>query len=212
MRKNLATYHLITALFFALILVSCREKAKPQIVDLDELRPKPERDYLPDPDTVTVPMFTLEDVNIKFKPLVSEIFLDSLFTPIDTEIYPFRFGAKEYLALEQKDINQNVLGNWCFLDFGDSVLTDNALLNWLDCFGKDCQSLTLNSQEKITENTGQIWTTAKTMVVFLGKNGYNMTPKELLQMDIFLEDKVRFGVKWSKNNPAEWQGSGLRKK
>lgn len=208
----MATHYLVFCFVFALALGGCREKGKPQVVDLDALRPKPEREYLPDPDTVTIPAFTLEDVNVKFKHLVSEIFLDSLFTPIDIEIYPFRFGAKEYLALEQKDINQNVLGAWYFLDFGDSVLTDNALLNWLDCFGKDCQSLSLNSQEKITENTGQIWTTDKSMVVFLGKNGYNVTPKELLKMDSFLETEVRIGLKWSKNNTAEWQGMGLRKK
>jgi hypothetical protein len=207
MRKNIATYYLSALVFSLLLLASCREKAKPEIVDLDALRPKPERQYEIDPDTITLPVFTLEDVKLKLKPFVAEIFMDSLFTPVDVEIYPYRFGAKEYLALEQQDPNKNVLGTWYFLEFGDSVRTDNAFLNWLDCFGGACQSLEISSTETIIETTGQIWVTNEILIAFFSKPGYSITPKEILKMSRFLEDDLRYGLKWNKNKSAEWEGN-----
>jgi hypothetical protein len=185
------------------------------VIDLDDLRPKAQREYQDDPDTITVTVFSLADVNEVFLPYLPEIFIDTLYTPVETEIYPYRFGAQEYLALAQNDINGNLMGHWYFLHFSDSIRTDNALLNWLDCFGSDCQSVELKSKEPILENTGAIWTTKQEIIVFINQKGYSMSPKELLKMSKFIQSEkrtnpLRYEMKWTKNQAAEWSGSRLR--
>jgi len=209
MRTSIYIYIILILSSFAFF--SCKEKQKKVIVDYDALRPKPERQYEIDPDTVTIPALTPEDVSMSFRPLFALIHQKDLFIPSDKEIYPYRFGAREYLAVTQKDINDNDMGTWFFLLYKDSVMTDNAYLNWMDCFGKDCQNLGLGSGDNIAENTGQIWTNDTLIIAYIGNQGGTFYPKENSSIDKEFKDNLRFGLKWSRGQTGSWSGKMIRK-
>jgi hypothetical protein len=196
----------------ALIAVSsCRDKQEKVIVDYDALRPTAIRKTEIDPDTVTIPALTPADVSISFRPLFEIIYEKDFFIPSDKELYPYRFGAKEYLAVTQHDVNENPLGTWYFLLYQDSVMTDNAYLNWMDCFGKDCQNLGLGSGDNIAENTGQIWSNDTLIVAYIGNQGGTFYPKENAKIDKAFKDDLRYGLKWSRGQTGSWSGKMIRK-
>ena len=209
MRKGIYLY-IILALSSS-VFFSCKEKQQPVDIDFDALRPKTERDYGIDPDTITIPALSPADVSASFKPIFELIFQKDLFVPSDKELYPYRFGAQEYLAVSQKDINNNDMGTWFFLLYKDSVMTDNAYLNWLDCFGKECQSLSLGSNYNIGENTGQIWSNDTLLVAYISNQGGTFYPKETSKMDKFFKEKSRFGLKWTRGQAGSWTGKMVRK-
>lgn len=208
MRKSI--FVCIVLSFVSSAFYSCKEKQQKVIVDYDALRPKPEREYEIDPDTITIPAIEPEDVSLSFRPLFEKIFQKNLFVPSDKEIYPYRFGANEYLAVTQKDINENIMGTWYFLLYKDSVITDNAYLNWMDCFGKDCQNLGLGSGDNIAENTGQIWSNDTLIVAFIGNQGGTYFPKENTLIDKEFKGYLRFGLKWSRGQTGSWSGKMLK--
>lgn len=210
MRKSIFVY-IILALSSSAFF-SCKEKQDKVLVNFDDLRPEPERNYEPDPDTVTIPAMKLEDVSISFQPVFEKINQEGLFIPSDVELYPYRFGAKDYLAVLQNDINENPVGIWYFLLYKDSVMTDNAILNWLDCFGKECQNLSLGSGDNIAEYTGQIWANDTLIVAFLSSQGGSLIPKETAIMDKFFTDRTRFGLKWTRGQAGAWSGKMVIRK
>ena len=209
MRKSIFVYIILT--LTPLTFFSCKEKQKKVVIDYDALRPKTERDYGIDPDTVTIPALSPADVSSSFKLIFGLIFQKDLYVPSDKELYPYRFGAQEYLAVSQKDINNNDMGTWFFLLYKDSVMTDNAYLNWLDCFGKECQSLSLGSDDNIAENTGQIWANDTLLVAYISNQGGTFYPKETSKMDKFFKEKSRFGLKWTRGQAGVWTKKMVRK-
>jgi hypothetical protein len=209
MRKSIFIYIILAC--SQLAFFSCREKQQKVIVDYEALRPKPERQYEIDPDTVTIPALEPKDVSAAFKSLFEKIYQKDLFIPSDKEIYPYRFGAKEYLAVTQKDINDNKMGTWFFLLYKDSVMTDNAYLNWMDCFGKECQNLGLGSGDNIAENTGQIWTNDTLIIAYIANQGGTYFPKENTYIDKEFKDNLRFGLKWSRGQSGSWSGKMIGK-
>jgi hypothetical protein len=209
MRKSIFIGIILAGASFT--FTSCKEKQKKVLVDYDALRPKPARDYGIDPDTVTIPALNPKDVSISFRPIFEQIFEKDLFVPSDLEIYPYRFGASEYLAVLQKDINDNPIGTWFFLLYKDSVMTDNAYLNWMDCFGKECQNLGLGSGDNIAENTGQIWSNDTLIVAFIANQGGTFYPKENSKIDKVFKNNLRFGLKWARGQAGSWSGKMIRK-
>jgi len=195
-----------------MLLYSCKDKSNKVIVDFDDLRPKPHRTYEVDPDTVSIPTLNPADVSSSFRALFEKIYEEKCFIPVDTEVYPYRFGAIEYLALQQQDVNEKGLGTWYFLTFRDSIMTDNALLNWLDCFGKECQSLSLGSGDNIAENTGQIWVNDTLMVAFISNQGGSLFPKEVQKMEKELMKSKRYGLRWNRNQAGSWSGIKIKVK
>ncbi len=209
MRKGIYIY-IILALSSSAFF-SCKEKQEKVLVNFEDLRPPTTRNYEPDPDTVTIPALKPEDVSQTFRPLFEQIYQDGLFIPSDHELYPYRFGAKDYLALSQNDPNENPMGTWYFLHYKDSVMIDNAVLNWLDCFGKECQNLSLGSGDNIGENTGQIWANDTLMVVYISKQSGALYQKEISAIEKIFKEDQRFGLKWTRGQAGSWSGKMLRK-
>jgi hypothetical protein len=210
MRKGFSI-HSIIWLPLLVVLLACGKNQEKVVVNFDELRPKPERSYESDPDTITIPAFKPKDVSIAFRPIFEQIFIENQFLPSDSEIFPTRFGPEEFVAMTQQDANDIELASWYFLRFRDSVMTDNAWLNWLDCFGANCQSLSWGSGDNITERSGQIWTNDSLIIACISKKEGNMLVKETVKLDQFFEDNSRFSVRWSQNKPGAWKGSKVRK-
>lgn len=195
-----------------LILFACGKKQQKVVVDLEDLRPKPERVYEIDPDTIQIPAYAPKDVSVSFRLIFEEIYQENRFYPSDAEIFPTRFGPKEYFAVTQKDDYDSEIANWYFLSFKDSVMTDNAWLNWLDCFGASCQSLSFLSSDKINERTGHIWTNDTLIVAYFSKREAASQIKEAIKLDQFFGENARYNFYWSQGKQGYWNGIKVSKK
>lgn len=188
-----------------MLLFSCGKKQQKVVVNLDELRPIPERDYEPDPDTVSIPAFEPKDFSASFRVIFEEIYLQNRFFPNENDVFPSRFGPKEFVALTQIDDYEAEVASWYFLRYSDSVMTDNAWLNWLDCFGAKCQSLNWGSADLINENSGQIWTNDTLIVACISKRKGSGLVKEAIKLDQFFGDEVRYALRWEQGKSGSWR-------
>lgn len=204
MRKSFF-FHILTLHLATCFFASCDKKEKKVVVDFDELRPKPARVYEIDPDTVTIPSFKIKDISKSFRSVFQEIHQEERFFPSDAEIFPTRFGPKEYLAMTQKDDYDAEVATWYFLHFKDSIMTDNAWLNWLDCFGTSCQSIEWGSANNIIERTGQIWANDTLIVACFSRRDGSMLVKESVKIDKFFNDDIRFSLKWEQGKSGVWR-------
>lgn len=203
--------HIILCFLIVLIISACGKKQQKVVVNFDELRPIPERNYEPDPDTVTIPAFQPKDISLAFRPIFEQIFIENKYFPNDTEIFPTRFGPKEFVAISQKDDNDAEVATWYFLKFKDSIMTDNAWLNWLDCFGANCQSLNWASGDNISERSGHIWTNDSLIVACISRRDGNMLVKETIKLDQFFDNDMRYSLRWSQDKPGTWKGTKTAK-
>lgn len=195
----------IYIIVFGLVVFGCGKKQQKVVVNFDDLRPIPERQYEIDPDTIQIPAFKLKDLSSAFRPIFEQIFIENRFYPSDAEVFPTRFGPSEYLAMIQKDDYDSEVASWYFLKFKDSVMTDNAWLNWLDCFGDNCQSLHFGSGELIQNRTGQIWTNDTLIIACIGRREGSMLVKEALKLDQFFENKTRYSLRWEQGKSGAWK-------
>lgn len=210
MRNSFSIGVIIAAWIF--LLLSCEKKQQKVVVNLDDLRPKPTRTYQIDPDTVQIPAFTPQDLSPSFRIVFEEIYQEDRFYPNDATIYPTRFGPKEYISMIQKSDDQSDISTWYFMKFKDSIMTDNALLNWLDCFGAQCQSLNLASGEAILEHTGQIWTNDSLIVAYFSRRDGGKHSKEARKLDLYFEKKSRYSFGWEQGKSAVWKGNKFEKR
>jgi hypothetical protein len=199
-------FHIILLLF---VFSGCGKKRQKVIVNFDDLRPIPERQYAIDPDTIQIPAFKPKDLSSSFRPIFEQIFIENKFYPSDAEIYPTRFGPTEYLAMIQKDDYDSELASWYFLKFKDSVMTDNAWLNWLDCFGDNCQSLHFGSGDPIQFRTGQIWTNDTLIIACIVRREGTMLVKEAFKLDQFFKNKTRYTLRWEQGKSGAWRSKAI---
>lgn len=188
---------------------ACTKKQSKVVVNLEDLRPIPTRQYEIDPDTVQIPPYKPQDLSKSFMPVFEQIFKENRFYPIEAEILPTRLGPSEYLSMVQKDDYEAQIATWYFLKFKDSVLTDNAWLNWLDCFGKNCQSLDVGSADAIDEKTGQIWTNDTLIVAYFSSREGGGPIKEAKQMDLFFSESLRNSLSWGQGKSGTWKKGPL---
>lgn len=190
-------------------LLGCGKKDQKVEVDFEDLRPKPERVYEIDPDTITIPPFEPKDVSPSFRTFFETIHAEKSFFPSDIVPFPVRFGPEEYVVMLEKDINERELATWYFLRFKDSVMTDNAWLNWLDCFGEECQTINLGTADEIKERSGHVWTNDSLIIACIATR--NGAPKiaSRTKMDKFIGDSIRYSMQWGQGKPAAWRGRKL---
>ena len=192
-------------------LSSCGKKDQKVEVDFEDLRPKAGRVYEIDPDTITIPPFELKDLTPSFQEVFEVIFTEKIFFPSDVVPFPVRFGPEEYIVILEKDINERELATWYFLKFKDSVMTDNAWLNWLDCFGEDCQTLTVGTADEIKEKSGHVWTNDSLLVACIATRNGAPRIASIKKMDRFFGDSIRYSMQWGQGKPAAWRGQKVFK-
>lgn len=187
MKKYL--FLLVVPFFF-----SCEEEKK-KVLDINDILPKASKNYNEESTQKTV-----DSIQIQLtKFLTAKIPLDSLHF-IDKKEFPDRFGAIS--SEKYRLFNSDSLVLYQKWTYQDSAKTMNAFYNWIDCFGKRCDSY------KIGEST-RIGTTPKLIVVgdttLLMIEGQKIN---LNQWEDFLKEK---GFKnwhyWIEQKPyqkAEW--------
>jgi len=151
----------------SLLMMACSSGNEKEVKDLSDILPESERNY----DQVD----TLEMDNADTLDQYQEMFaslgeLDSIL-PYDEDLFPDRFGPESMekfrLNLDGEEI---VYVKW---RFADSTLVDNALFNWLDCFGKNCNSIRVSEESNLQRNAFQVLANDTVLIYLESKSRLN---------------------------------------
>lgn len=171
-----------------LILFSCKEEVKNKTVTLDELSGV---------ETSNEPTDTLPKEEKKLTwdsipPRLAGFFqvqntpLDQL-SRIENELFLDRFQAKQKAKWKQQVNSDSTC--YFYYQFKDSVHTKNAFLNWMDCFGESCQTISLlpEAKQRVRKGGHLIWVSEKEIIYATG----NRIPKEQEWIDFQLSEREK---------------------
>ncbi len=132
-------------------LLSCSNDKKEEIVDLSELTTSSERYKEGKTDNqknLKAKGHFSDSLKVQYKAILDSLKIeDSIVRKLDIVSFPDRFGAKTITKLFWKIKSDSVtLIDW---EFNDSLKTENAFYNWIDCFGKNCKTLKIGDKVKI---------------------------------------------------------------
>ncbi len=139
---------------FLVILVlfySCSSNKKDEVVDLSEITSSSER-YKEGAIEVEKKKkkeisFT-DTLDIRFKGILDSLNSSNLkVQKLDIISFPDRFGAKSITKFYWKEKTDSI--NFIDWEFTDSLKTENAFYNWIDCFGENCRSIKIGEKIKI---------------------------------------------------------------
>jgi hypothetical protein len=138
----------LNCIFFPclVILTSCSSNNEEQIIDAESVIPT--SDYKSAvSETASVP---IQDYGFnKDTAAVYKLAYDSIYLNENT-FFPERFNPKKSKKLVLKNGRDSTL--WYHWTFKDSIKTNNALYNWLDCFDKNCKSVKLNEKKNLQKD------------------------------------------------------------
>jgi hypothetical protein len=132
---------LIIIFLLPLIIVSCSENKEDDVVDIHDVIPEQEEKPETDGQESSDSLLALIDISMAEEAGIS---IDQL-GAFDKPMFPDRFGAVRNRKLVLNPGKDSLL--FCQWVFRDSVLTKNALYNWLDCFGAPCKSIKINEKK-----------------------------------------------------------------
>ncbi len=131
---------------FLHILTSCSSNNEEQIINAETVIPT--SDYK-SPVAVTV-RAPIEDYGFnKDTAAFYKLDYDSIYLN-DNTFFPERFNPKKSNKLILKNGSDSTL--WYHWTFKDSIKTNNALYNWLDCFDKYCKSFKLYENKNLQKD------------------------------------------------------------
>lgn len=142
---------LFSFLFLSFILFSCSNNKKEETVDLSEITSSSER-YKEGKSEVKKKkekeLNFIDTLDVRFKGILDSLKInDSVVRKLDIVLFPDRFGAKSITKFYWKEKKDSInLLDW---EFSDSLKTENAFYNWIDCFGENCKSIKIGDKIKI---------------------------------------------------------------
>ncbi len=126
-----------------LVLFSCKEEKK-EVLDINDVIPKAERSYDEIEDEA---QGIFDSIQLKTNEFASaNILVDSL-RFVTKKQFPDRFGTVSSEKYRLFNADSSILfQKWTY---ADSSKTMNAFFNWIDCFGKNCDSYKIGEETKI---------------------------------------------------------------
>ena len=141
---------LFSFLFLFLILFSCTNDEKEETVDLSDITSSSERykEGKAEIKKKKKEVNFIDTLDVRFKGILDSLKInDSVVQKLDIVSFPDRFGAKSVTKLYWKEKRDSInLLDW---EFTDSLKTENAFYNWIDCFGENCKSIKIGDKIKI---------------------------------------------------------------
>lgn len=134
-------------ILLTLILFSCGGKGDGEVVDMSEISPKAnnQKDYSDKSDQMTDSISFVDSLPKLYRGIIDSLKIDHWnVQKMDTTLLPDRFNAKSNLKLCWKMKNDSV--SFLHWSFKDSIRTNTAFYNWLDCFGAKCKSIRVGEQ------------------------------------------------------------------
>ncbi len=141
-------YLLLTSLFFT----ACQSKQKEDVLSLDDVSEasKAYAESMRFPTEKTIHVNYFDSLSPFSQGLVDSfnLQLNSIHL-IDTMLFPDRFGATDSEKWYSKTAADSlVFVRWVFQS---KVKAENALYNWLDCFGATCRSIPMGTDAKFSK-------------------------------------------------------------
>ncbi len=185
-------------LFLVLILISCTQKEE-KVLDMQDIAPQAEGDYdqketLKKADTLSRYWDEKlgDSLNIHLDSIVAyteNSFIDR-FLPVKS--------SKLVLYINGQSVEYF---NW---EFKDSIQTNNALFNWLDCFGEKCKSHRIGEDANFQKNGFLLFVSGNQLIYISSDESlaydtwikYVVKKHKLISTRWLLEQKPRSKVKW----------------
>ena len=156
-------------LFFVLFffLFSCSNKKKDETVDLSDITTSSER-YKEGKVEVKkdkkIKVSFTDTLDVHFIGILDSLNInDSVVRKLDIVSFPDRFGAKSITKFYWKEITDSI--NFIDWEFTDSLKTENAFYNWIDCFGENCRSIKIGDKVKIQKRGLLVLVNEKHLIV-----------------------------------------------
>lgn len=136
-----------TFLSFSLIFSACQSNQSDKVLSLDDITESSEvyteLDSVPVQNEIGINYY--DSISSFSQRLIDSLSVDRKFIKLlDTVIFPDRFGAnfsEKWYAKSSSD--SLVFMRWVFQT---ELKAENALYNWLDCFGKKCRAIPLGNE------------------------------------------------------------------
>ena len=183
---------LFSFIFLSFILFSCSNNKKEETVDLSEITSSSER-YKEGKSEVKKKkekeLNFIDTLDVRFKGILDSLKInDSVVRKLDIVLFPDRFGAKSITKFYWKEKKDSInLLDW---EFSDSLKTENAFYNWIDCFGENCKSIKIGDKIKIQKRGLLILVNDKHLLVI------DATSKIDCESWIKLVGSQKFGDTW----------------
>ncbi len=151
---------------FVFILISCGDKKKQEVLDLNDVLPSSERykegDTANNSDATELYYDTLSNTakNIADTLGFLDISIDSIPETWLADRFPKLTAEKWQGQVEEKAAKAAVY------KFRDSLAMKTTLFNWLDCFGEKCASLLLFEEKKLSSRAFVLFATEKELIYF----------------------------------------------
>ena len=150
-----------------LFLFSCSNKKKDETIDLSEITTSSERyqegKLESKKDKKKKVSFT-DTLDVHFKGILDSLNInDSVVRKLDIVSFPDRFGAKSVTKFYWKEKIDSI--NFIDWEFTDSLKTENAFYNWIDCFGENCRSIKIGDKVKIQKRGLLVLVNEKHLIV-----------------------------------------------
>lgn len=142
------------ALLFALIVTSCSGGSKTEVVEIDDIIPSSKRDYEYN-DSISTENETSDPIIDSLKKILGkDVTLadtDDDRSKNDWTLIPNRFAV-------DTSVSRGLIVDSNFIDYrtwiySDSIRTVNALYNWFDCFGDDCEGIVVGDSVNVTKGS-----------------------------------------------------------
>jgi hypothetical protein len=193
MKKNSFLFVSVLLLF----LISCSGKNKSKTKHFDLSREKKTVSHtitVGKPDSLLFWKLRYQSDSVKIK-------FDSVF-PSFTLHFIDRFNAKSFIKNKLFLENDSILHyRW---SFKDSTTTKNALYNWLDCFGNNCNSIKMYESFKSEKQNSLIFINQKSISYISSKNGLTKELWMNFEKSTFSKDSMRLLIVQQPGKNAVW--------
>lgn len=147
-------YNVLLACSLAILTITaCSKKAEVEAVDYKDIMPSAQREYEEGLERDTLQqqeVFFLDNAQAEDS-LLMHAYPKLQLKNLNNEFayFPDRLNyAEKWARIGNLDSLELTLVKWTF---ADSVLTENAFFNWLDCFGEKCMSLRVGQDTSFSD-------------------------------------------------------------
>lgn len=191
-------------LFLFFYLISCNNSEDQKILKMDDIIPT-SKNYREGVQN------QLEEKKVNYYDslsLFSRNISDTLELQKESIFYPdsvmfldrFTFQKKEKWFGKSNEITQ-LVGVW---SYKDSLEMKNALFNWLDCFGKTCNTLQLFDEKRMNNQNFLIFTTERKIIYVCSSGNFNLK-KVLLNFEKTIKkERIFYVICQNAGSKTEW--------